>query len=142
MVDREVVRRRLQRLDEYLGFLARLGEYSRDELLSEPERYGAAERFLQLAIEALCDMGNHVVADEGLGSVEAYGDIPRLLAKAGILDGTQSEQWVRMIGFRNILVHEYLEIDREVVYQVLQERVGDLSDLRQVFARYLCPEEG
>ena len=140
MVDPEVVRRRLQKLDEYLAVLEQSRGYSLAEFLAEPERYGAAERFLQLAIETLSDLGNHVIADEALGSVETYGDIPRLLALAGVVDDALADQWTRMIGFRNILVHEYLDIDRSTVYQVLQEELGDLRELQRVFARYLVPD--
>jgi len=42
-----------------------------------------------------------------------------------------------MIGFRNTLVHEYIEIDRKIVYQVLQEDLTDIEALIQVFAKFL-----
>lgn len=42
-----------------------------------------------------------------------------------------------MIGFRNVLVHGYVDIDRAVVYDVLQHRLGDLEALRRVFAQFL-----
>ena len=44
---------------------------------------------------------------------------------------------VEMIGFRNILVHDYLDIDRELVYRVLQENLEDVARLRSAFARWL-----
>ena len=69
MVRPEVIRRRLNRLDEYIHILTRLQRYGLQEFLADPERYGSAERFLHLAIEAVLDMGNHVVAEEGLGVV-------------------------------------------------------------------------
>lgn len=81
MVNKEVVRKRLNKLDEYLAVLGGLQKYTRDEFLENPERYGSAERFLQLAIEALIDLGNYVIADLGLGEVDAYADIPTLLAE-------------------------------------------------------------
>lgn len=49
----------------------------------------------------------------------------------------RSEKWLRMIGFRNILVHEYLAIDREIVHQVLAHDLPDLGDLRTAFAKFL-----
>ncbi|MHC1745517.1 MAG: DUF86 domain-containing protein, partial [Syntrophobacteraceae bacterium] len=55
----EVLRRRLDRLDEYLSILKALRRYSLPEFLENPERYGSAERFLQLCIEAVTDIGNH-----------------------------------------------------------------------------------
>ncbi len=73
MVDRELLKRRLDRLEEYLSILERLRSYSYEEFISNPERYGSAERFLQLSIELLNDLGNHVIADERLGAVESAG---------------------------------------------------------------------
>ena len=107
------------------------------EFLSDPEHYGSAERFLQLAIEASLDMGCHIVADEGLGTVEQDRDIPRLFRENGFIDAELEQRWIRMIGFRNILVHEYLEVDRGIVYDVVRNRLGDLSALQPVFARFL-----
>jgi len=133
----EVIRRRLQKLDEYLAILAGLRGYSLEEFLANPERYGSAERFLQLAIEAVLDMGSHVIAELELGTVEAYSDIPKILADKGYISSELAERWIRMIGFRNILVHEYLEIDRKLVYDVLQHQLEDLRDLRRVFAQFL-----
>jgi uncharacterized protein YutE (UPF0331/DUF86 family) len=105
--------------------------------LSDPERYGSAERFLQLAIEACNDLGNHIIADLELGTVDAYADVPALLAEHGYLDDSLKQRWTRMIGFRNIPVRDYLQIDRTIVHAVLQNNLGDFDRLRQVFARFL-----
>ena len=42
-----------------------------------------------------------------------------------------------MIGFRNTLVHEYIDIDRRIVYEVLQHRLEDMEALKRVFAQFL-----
>jgi len=109
----EVLRKRLNKLDEYLAILRGLQKYSFDEFIADPQRYGSVERFLHLAIEAINDMGNHVVAELDLGEVNWYSDIPALLARADYIDDSLQEKWIRMIGFRNTLVHEYIEIDRQ-----------------------------
>ncbi len=51
MVKAEVLRKRLNKLDEYLLILGRLRRYTFEEFTADPERYGSAERFLQLAID-------------------------------------------------------------------------------------------
>ena len=137
MVNPEVIRKRLNRLDEYLEVLHRLQRYDLEQFTAEPERYGSAERFLQLAIEAVLDMGNHVIADEGLGAVEWYSDIPKIFHSKGLISEATKEKWVRMIGFRNLLVHEYVDIDRRIVHGVLQKNLEDLEALKTVFARFL-----
>lgn len=137
MVRAEVIRKRLAKLDEYLEVLRTQQRYSYEELAADPERYGSAERFLQLAVEVLTDLGGHVVADEGLGVVDWHSDIPAALCEHGYIGAGLRERWVRMIGFRNVLVHAYLDIDLRIVYDVLQNGLTDLEALRQVFARML-----
>lgn len=133
----EVLRKRLNKLDEYLAILRGLQKYSFDEFIADPQRYGSVERFLHLAIEAINDMGNHVVAELDLGEVNWYNDIPALLARADYIDDSLQEKWIRMIGFRNTLVHEYIEIDRKIVHDVLRNSLGDLEELRRTFAQFL-----
>ncbi|MGB9755149.1 MAG: hypothetical protein C0183_14390 [Roseiflexus castenholzii] len=137
MVRSDVIRKRLEKLDEYLAILRQLQRYSYDEFVANPERYGSAERFLQLAIESLNDVGNHIVAEASLGTVDWYSDIPHRLREAGLIDASQKETWIRMIGFRNIPVHDYLKIDRTIVFRFLQENLGDLEGFKQVFAQFL-----
>lgn len=69
MVKPEVVRKRLNKLDEYLSILRGLQRYSFEEFVDDPEHYGSAERFLHLAIETVVDLGNHVIAEMALGTV-------------------------------------------------------------------------
>jgi uncharacterized protein YutE (UPF0331/DUF86 family) len=42
-----------------------------------------------------------------------------------------------MIGFRNVFVHDYLDVDRRLIYEVMQQRLGDIEALRPVFAALL-----
>jgi len=137
MVNVEVIRRRLNKLDEYLAVLRGIQKYQLQEFLTNPEHYGSAERFLQLAIETTMDIGNHIIADENLGQINWYSDIPTILCERKYISDELHEKWIRMIGFRNILVHDYLEINREIVYRVMQDNLQDLEELKRVFATFL-----
>jgi uncharacterized protein YutE (UPF0331/DUF86 family) len=133
----EVIRKRLDKLGEYLDFLERVRGYSLEDFLSDPEHYGSTERFLQLAIESVNDMASHIVAEEGWGSVNASRDLPMLFYRQSHIDEALERRWERMIGFRNILVHDYLEVNRKLVYEVLQHDLADLRQLEKMFARFL-----
>jgi uncharacterized protein YutE (UPF0331/DUF86 family) len=137
MVRPEILRKRLNKLDDYLSILAELGQTELAAFKIEPQLYGSAERFLHLAIETVLDMGSHLIADENLGVVNHYSDIPVILADNGLIPAELARRWVRMVGFRNILVHDYLDIDREIVYQVLQNDLADFETLKRFFARFL-----
>jgi uncharacterized protein YutE (UPF0331/DUF86 family) len=137
VVNKEIVRKRLNKLDEYLDILNQIKQYSFEAFIANPEHYGSAERFLHLAIEAVNDIGNHIVADDALGTVNWYSDIPVILEENEVITIELKDLWIRMIGFRNTLVHEYIEIDRQIVYDVLQNSTRDFDRFRRVFARYL-----
>lgn len=137
MVNKEILRKRLNKLDEYIDILRSLQRYSFEEFIADPERYGSAERFLQLAIETINDLGNHIIADDDLGVVNWYRDIPEILESKKVINKETKGRWIRMIGFRNTLVHEYIEIDRQIVFDVLQNDIMDIDDIRVIFAKYL-----
>ncbi len=63
--------RALKKLRKVFLAYPEIKKYGLEEFLGDPEHYGSAERFLQLAIEAITDMGNHVVAEEELGVVNS-----------------------------------------------------------------------
>jgi uncharacterized protein YutE (UPF0331/DUF86 family) len=128
---------RLKQLDKYLQILQSMQSYSGKEFRGEPEHYGATERFLHLATKAINDMVSHVIAEEQWGSVDQYSDLSRLFGSEGYIDDAQRDQWIRMIGFRNVLVHDYLDVDREIVYTVPQEDLDDLDQLKRLFAKFL-----
>ncbi len=111
--------------------------YSWKEFRGDTEHYGATERSLHLATKAINDMVSHVIAEEQWRSVDQYSDLSRLFGSEGYIDDAQRDQWIRMIGFRNVLVHDYLDVDREIVYTVPQEDLDDLDQLKRLFAKFL-----
>ncbi len=137
MVRPEVIRKRLNKLDEYLKIIEEIKKYSFDEFISDPEHYGSAERFLQLSIEILSDIGNHIIADEDLGMINWQSDIPEILFKNNYISDKLKLDWIQIIGFRNILVHDYLDIDRKIVFSIMQNNLRDIYELRKIFSQFL-----
>ena len=66
MVSPEVVRRRLRLLEGYLKKLKRLRAQTKmDAFLSDDDLQDIVERNLQLAIESILDIGQHIIASSG-----------------------------------------------------------------------------
>lgn len=137
MVRSVVLLKRLKKLDEYLEILESFQKFPKEDFLKKPEYYGSTERFLHLSIEALLDIGNHIIADQNLGEVNWYRDIPEILAKQSIISDKLKNIWIDMIGFRNMLVHEYLDIDRNIVYDILHSHLNDIKDIKNCFLPFL-----
>ncbi|MCK8828005.1 DUF86 domain-containing protein [Natroniella acetigena] len=138
MVKREIIQKRVSKVNEYLDFLREIKQdYSLEEFKSNPMVYGSTERFLHLTIEALIDIGNHLIADQGLGRVEAYSDIPKILYQNNYLDQDLKDIFIKIVGFRNVLVHDYMEVDLDIVHSVVNDNLEDLVDILKEFACFL-----
>ncbi|MFO8020730.1 MAG: DUF86 domain-containing protein, partial [Promethearchaeia archaeon] len=83
------------------------------------------------------DIGNHIVSRLELKKPEAYQDILIILGKNSILPKEFAEKIAKMAGFRNILIHNYLEINRKIVYQHLQEDLSDFDKFIKYIISYL-----
>ena len=131
MVDQEIFSRRLAALDDYLQKAQRLGEISEIEFKSNPAVYDLAERYLHLATEAAIDLANHWIADRSLRTPESNRDTFSVLEESGEIDPALAERLRGWAGFRNLLVHQYANLDHGVSYQAIQEDLEDLRALRE-----------
>lgn len=129
MVDRTRVLRLLRALADDVATLR--GEASADPSRRADPMWlpGVKYRFVT-AVEACVDIAQHICSSEGWGPPRDNGDAMRVLARHGVLDAQQGTRMSHAVGFRNVLVHQYIEVDDRVVL----ERLQDLSDLDQ-FAR-------
>lgn len=135
MVDRDLVLRKLADVERHLGELAEYrgldaGTYARDWKTQR-----IVERTLHLAIEACMDVADHIVADRRLPVPETAAGTFAVLAEGGILDPDLGRALGRMVGFRNILVHDYARLDPEIVLRVLRTDLADIERFREAALR-------
>jgi uncharacterized protein YutE (UPF0331/DUF86 family) len=103
----------------------------RDRFLADDGLQHQAERALQLAIQICIDIGAHLVAARGLRAPDDYRDVFDRLSREDTLDGALAERLKDAVGQRNLLVHGYLDLDPELIW----EKLGEVEDLR-AFARW------
>ncbi len=138
MVEREVLQKRIEKAREYINFLDKMsGNYNFEEFKNDKMIYGSGERFLHLTIEALIDIGNHIISSEDLGVVDVYRDIPVILHNNEYIDKRDKELFIKIIGLRNILVHDYLDIEKETIYRIINENLSDLEDILKKYIELL-----
>ena len=70
-------------------------------------RQDAAILNIQRACEAALDMGQYLIRRDRLGVPQSARDVFALLAQGGYIDATLADELKRMVGFRNIAVHDY-----------------------------------
>jgi len=104
---------------------------------ADPRNVAAAESYLRRALEALLDLGRHVLA-RGFGrAVVEYREIPKALVEVEVLDRPHGETLRLLAGYRNRLVHFYHEVDEEELYGICKEQLGDVEKILAAFMTWL-----
>lgn len=138
MVDRYVVTVRLAKIREYVTLLRKIRRMADERhFVADPLIYGNAERYLHLAIQAVLDVSHHIVADRNLALPPDSRSLFDLLARQKVISRALSVKLTSMAGFRNVLVHEYLEIDRRRVYRALTTELRDFDTFIRAVTRLL-----
>ncbi len=120
------VRRLLQRVSEDLAYLRSRASGDRAALRSDRDRLAALKYTFITAIEGCLDVAQHLCASEGWGPPESNADAMRVLGRHGVMAPDLSETLARAVGFRNVLVHGYVDVDDDLVIAQL-DRVADLE---------------
>lgn len=141
MVDRDVLSTRLSALESYLTELRSFRRHSREEFIEEPALHHLAERFLHLACECMLDIVHHIIADEGYRQPSSYKDAIDVLAEEKVIPAGLAEQIKDWVGFRNVLVHFYLDIDHGRSYDAIDNDLGSLEELARALAPLLGDSE-
>jgi len=89
----------------------------------------ACERYAEKIAESAVDLAFLIIKDKGLKIPEEEASSFDILAKEGVITADLAENLKKAKGMRNILAHEYGEIDDEIVFNAItEELVGDITE--------------
>ena len=125
MTDAALVAKKLALIETCLSDLHRLARP--DVLTSDVREQRFVEHTLQIAIQAALDVASHIVSDRRLGEPRTNRELFDLLERDGWLDAPLTGTLRNMVGFRNILVHGYDDVDLAIVADVLTNHLNDLE---------------
>jgi uncharacterized protein YutE (UPF0331/DUF86 family) len=126
------IERRLNELSERLGRLQALKTKPRLTFDHEPLLRDIVERNLEVAIQCMIDISNRIISmEKAQKPVDSYDAILRM-GELNVLPVEFARILAPVAGFRNILAHEYLVVNWDIVYGNLQK----LDDLDK-FAEYI-----
>lgn len=115
--------------------------YRADPELSDMMHIDALTLNIERACQAAIDLAMHVVASKHLGMPQSQADAFRLLADANEIDRKLSERMIGMCGFRNILIHQYQDLELDLLHTVASEHWKDLQTLcRQLGLKIVVTE--
>jgi uncharacterized protein YutE (UPF0331/DUF86 family) len=129
---------RIDAIRTALSRLQDISKISKKEFLKDYKYPASAETFLRHCLEAIFDIGRHILAKSGkVRLAHEYKDIARGLSESGIISKTLLNKLIEMAGYRNRIVHFYHEITDEELYEILQNDLNDIKRFLEEIGKYI-----
>lgn len=134
MVAPDVVAAKIRTIQRCLD---RLADVERRRPQLEPLDYeDLTALLLQRAVQAAIDLASHVATSEGYGPPDSTAEFFSLLWRHGILSKDLADRLQKMVGFRNISIHEYQNLNPAIVDSILEHHLDDLRALGEQVIRH------
>lgn len=132
-----VLAERLQWIREMVALIRSLPLDSFQSFIADKRNVAAAESYLRRALEALMDIGRHILA-KGFGTVATdYKSIAIKLRENQIIDESVSSTMLVLAGYRNRMVHYYIEISDKELYSICTTQLSDIESVLTEIIRWV-----
>lgn len=136
-INQEVIKSKLKEIRDDLMKLEDFKKISLEEYKSG-HNFAASEHYLRRALEAMLEIGTHILSRLPGAKPHTYKDIPKLLGEYKVVPSEFAQgQLIKMAGYRNRLIHFYAEIDNEELYNIIQNDLPDLEKFCRHIVKYI-----
>ncbi len=132
-----IVAERLAWIREMLAGIRALPMSSYEEFVGDSRTPAAAESYIRRSLEALLDLGRHVLAKAFALAPAEYKEIANRLVETGVLPEDAGDLLRQMAGYRNRLVHFYNEVSHEELYALCTEQISDIESICEAILQWL-----
>ena len=125
----KVILDRIYWIEKMIGLIRSLPMENFDIFASDSRNIASAESYIRRCIEALLDLGRHIIA-KGFGqAVSEYKKIPRALKEYDVLDREKATLLISIAGYRNRMVHFYNEISDRELFDICSKEIIDIENI-------------
>jgi len=136
MIDKDIILNKSNKIIHHVGRIEKKRNVTLEEFLSNLDLQESILFNLQMGIQNCIDLAAHIISDEELGIAGSTSEMFYILQENDYLDPELTEKMVAVVGFRNLVVHEYGNVDLKQVYQIAHKDINDLSKfIRVVFEK-------
>ena len=128
-IDSKVVAQRVFWISQMTDALKDLRLEEKAAFLADRHKVAAAESYLRRALEALFDIGRHILAKRFAYPATEYKEIAKGLSENRVLVENEAELMRRMAGYRNRMVHFYHEISPEELHEICLFHANEIKFL-------------
>lgn len=128
MLDREMIKGKIARIDKELSYLADFKDFSFDELAKDYTTHHAVERMIEVIVNFAIDINQHIIANSAKKNLPFdFKESFLILSEIGAYPKEFANQIGKSAGLRNILVHEYTNLDEKKFYSSIKDCYRDYT---------------
>lgn len=136
-IRKKVVAERFNWVREMLANIRSLPFQDPEIFQKDHRNFASAESYLRRGLEALLDIGRHILAKGFARPVAEYKEIPRYLQKEGVISQENAKLFTEMAGYRNRMVHFYHEITEDELYRICTQELTDIEAVLNGFMTWI-----
>lgn len=142
MLNKDFVQRKLALNQKDLERLKEFTNIGLEEIIQDPGKHAACERYLERLIGRALDINQHIIAEKGSIAQEVmrYRETFLALAELGVYSKEFAEKIAPSAGLRNALVHDYNNIDPAVMRKSIGEAVNEFNDYARCVLEFIEKE--
>lgn len=137
MVDKNLVLKKIKELQQRQVEIEEFKSITIDQYKKDWKIQRIVERTLQIMIEICIDISNHIISDNKYRIPQNNAESFEILFENNIINKKLKDTMKKMVGFRNIIVHEYFEIDPEIVVNILKSKLDDFKKFEKAVIKFL-----
>ncbi len=127
MVDKNVITSRIEQIERHSYKISPYKTLSYEEFVQDSIAQDVVEYNIFQITNHVIDIIQHIVVDEDYGLPQSSYEAAQILLEKGILEENNLQLLKKMIGFRNVVGHDYISINKQIVYSILTEAMDDIA---------------
>lgn len=136
-MDRDIIMRKLDALTRCVGRIEEKRPSTLEQLIANIDTQDIISINLERAVQVSVDIGAHIISDLSVPPPKTMGEVFAILSAQGVISVESDVALRRAVGFRNLSVHAYDQVDWERVFDIIHERLDDFRNFAKAIINHL-----
>jgi uncharacterized protein YutE (UPF0331/DUF86 family) len=136
-INEKVITQRALWISQMIDALKDLPIENREKFFQNKHNIAAAESYIRRALEALFDIGRHILAKRFAYPASEYKEIVTGLFEKQVIEKKDADLMKKMAGYRNRMVHFYHEISSDELYEICLKHIDEINQLLECLIKWI-----
>jgi len=134
-MDKEVISAKLESLRRCLRRIEDKTPETVEILLKDNDLQDIICLNLERAVQISVDLASHIIAESDIPAAGSMGESFETLSRLDLITAELAARMKKAVGFRNIAVHAYQEINWKIVYSIITKGLSDFVDYARAVSK-------